>query len=311
MILVAGESLIDIITRGGDLRAVPGGGPFNVARTTARLGQRCAYLGPLSTDGFGTELRGFLQADGVDDRWSPAIDAPTTLAVARIDDSGAATYSFYVEGTSAAGLSPEQALAALSARPEVVCVGALGLVLEPTAISLEALVAALGADVLLAVDPNCRPAVVADEAHYRSRLDRLLARADLVKVSTEDLSFLAPREDPVAVAMRLRSLCDGVLLLTDGGHDVHALGENFQLTVPVPRVPVVDTVGAGDSFLGAVLAHWVARGHGREQLRDATAVGQAVEFGVGVSGLTCGRLGADPPRADELPPELFRLIVDP
>src|SRR5262245_28693087 len=96
-IVVAGEALVDLIaTPDGALRAVPGGGPFNVARTIARLGQRCRFLGALSTDGFGRRLRQALAADGVDLSLATSTDLPTTLAVADLDALGAASYQFYL-----------------------------------------------------------------------------------------------------------------------------------------------------------------------------------------------------------------------
>jgi fructokinase len=310
MIVVGGESLIDLIARTDDLSAVPGGGPFNVARTVARLGRGCAYLGSLSTDRFGVRLRESLRADGVDDRWAPSSTDPTTLAVAQIGEGGAATYSFYVERTSASDLSEGQALAILATAPRVLYVGTLGLVLEPAASSYEALVDAVAPGVLVALDPNCRPAVVRDVDAYRERIARLLARADVVKVSTEDLDYLTPGLDHVAGAQQLQDLGPAVVLLTDGGRDVTVVGQEWQRVVPVPKVTVVDTVGAGDSFLGGVLALWEARGLGRDQLIDQAAVVEAVEFGIAVSAITCGRTGADPPRVEELSPDLQSLLAE-
>ena len=92
--------------------------------------------------------------------------------------------------------------------------------LEPAAASYEALVDAAGPDVLVAVDPNCRPAVIRDPDAYRARLARVLARADIVKVSTEDLDYLTPDLDHLGGAQQLRDLGSSVVLLTDGGHDV-------------------------------------------------------------------------------------------
>lgn len=300
MIVVAGESLVDLIAHGDSLRAMPGGGPYNVARTVARLGQPCAYLGALSSDRFGQQLRAALRADGVDDRWAPVSEDPTTLAVAQIGADGAASYGFYVERTSAADLSESQAIRVLDGTPSIVCVGTLGLVLEPVATSLETLITRLDPAVVVAVDPNCRPAVVRDEVAYRARLARVLARADLVKVSGDDLDFLSPDLGHLAGARRLLAGGPSVVLLTDGARDVQVVAQTFHRVLPVPPVPVVDTVGAGDAFLGAVLAHWAHRGLGRGELHDEAAVTRAAAFGVAVSAITCGRVGADPPRADEL-----------
>jgi fructokinase len=310
VIVVGGESLIDLIANTDELNAVPGGGPYNVARTVARLGRDCAYLGSLSTDRFGVRLRETLREDDVSDRWAPFTEDPTTLAVAQIGETGAATYSFYVERTSAADLTTAQALAVLELRPRVLYVGTLGLVLEPAAASYEALVDAVPADVLVAVDPNCRPAVVRDADAYRARLARVLGRADLVKVSTEDLDYLTPDLDHLAGAQQLLDLGPSVVLLTDGGRAVTVVGQEWQRVVPVPPVTVVDTVGAGDSFLGGVLSLWEARGLGRDELIDQQAVIEAVEFGIAISGITCGRTGADPTRVDELGPDLQSLLAE-
>jgi len=300
VIVVAGESLVDLIATGDDLRAVPGGGPYNVARTVARLERPCAYLGPLSTDRFGVRLREGLRTDGVDDRWAPSTEDPTTLAVAQIGDDGAATYGFYVDRTSAAALAEEEALAVLATAPDIVYVGTLGLVLEPVAASLEALVHAVDPHVLVALDPNCRPGAIRDEAGYRARLARVLARADVVKVSTEDLDYLSPGVDPVDAAAGLVGAGPRLVLVTDGGDDVHAVAVGWRRSVPVPRVTVVDTVGAGDSFCGAFLSYWDRASLGRDGLGDWDTVGPALAFATQVAAITCQRRGADPPRAAEL-----------
>src|SRR3954449_2972991 len=115
-IVVTGEALVDLVLGRDDaLTAHPGGGPYNVARTIGRLEQPVAYLGRLSADRFGSRLRRELEADGVDLSAGVGTDAPTTLALAELDESGAATYRFYAEGTSAPGLTPEDADAAFPA----------------------------------------------------------------------------------------------------------------------------------------------------------------------------------------------------
>ena len=302
MIVVAGESLIDLVPTGdGAFRAVPGGGPFNVARTIARLGEPCTYLGSLSSDGFGQILRENLVASGVDDSYAPSTDAPTTLALAWLDDAGAASYLFYVDGTSAAALSVFEARAVLEVTPSILYVGTLGLVLEPMASSVEALVTSLADDALVVVDPNCRPAVIEAHPGFLDRLGRILRRADVVKVSTDDLSYLEPNRPQAAAAHRILAQGPRVLLLTDGGNDVRIFTDWAELRVPVPQVPVVDTIGAGDSFCGGFVTWWHRRGFGREELGDSVLLRDATSFATAVSAITCQRVGADPPWAHELP----------
>jgi fructokinase len=302
VIVVAGESLIDMVPTGdGAFRAVPGGGPFNVARTIARLGEPCTYLGSLSTDGFGQMLREGLVASEVDDSYAPSTDVPTTLALAWLDAAGAASYLFYVDGTSAAALSVFEARAVLEATPRILYVGTLGLVLEPMASSVEALVTSLPSDVLLVVDPNCRPSVIESHPVFLDRLGRILRRADVVKVSTDDLEYLHPGRAGADGAHRILARGPRVLLLTDGDNDVRVFTDWAELRVPVPQVPVVDTIGAGDSFCGGFVTWWHRRGFGREELADSALLRDATSFATAVSAITCQRVGADPPWAHELP----------
>src|SRR3954451_22407269 len=176
--VVAGEALVDLVPDGGAvLREHAGGGPFNTARAIARLGGSVAFLGGLSTDRHGRWLRRLLGDDGVDLRAVVDTDDPTTLALADVDGDGQATYRFYTQGTAAAGLTAETALAALPASARVVCAGGLGLAVEPVAAAMEALVESARPAAMVVVDPNCRPGVAADERAYRERLGRGLGVA--------------------------------------------------------------------------------------------------------------------------------------
>lgn len=295
-VLVAGESLIDLIVDvDGRVDAALGGGPFNVARGVARLETSSAFAGALSEDAFGMRLREALWADGVDLRRTVATERPTTLAVAQLGAEGA-EYRFYTAGTAAPELPAADAPAGLRA----LHVGSLGLVLEPLATAVEQLVATADAQTLVMVDPNWRPAAIADEDAVRARLWRVLTRADVVKVSTEDLGHLFPGVDRGEAALRLLARCGGSVLVTDGGRPARASTTRGEFEVPVPEVPVVDTVGAGDAFCAAFLSWWDRHGHGRHEARNPAALRPAVEFAVRAAAVACTRRGAEPPRSWEL-----------
>ena len=302
MIVVGGESLIDLIVYpGGRLTAIPGGGPFNTARTIGRLGGSSTYLGRLSTDRFGRALLDRLILDGVDCRLVQSTDQPTTLAVAELDDVGAATYQFYVEGTSAPGLSFDGLEPApLPAGARALHVGTLGLVLEPMGTTLESLVHAAGDEIVVMVDPNCRPSATPDPVALRARVTRLAARADVIKVSYDDLAFLYPAADADAAARALLAVGPSAILVTDGGRAVHIVVRGGGMELPVPRVEAVDTVGAGDAFGGAFLSSWIERGLGRGELVDPDRLRPSVEFAIRVASETCRRAGAEPPTAAEM-----------
>ena len=144
-IVVTGEALMDLVVTGrGELRGHPGGGPYTVARTIGRLGQPVVYLGRLSGDALGDHLRSQLEDDGVKLDAIVDTDAPTTLALAEVNAAGVAGYRFYEHGTSAPGLTLEEATAVLPARVDTFYVGTLGLIMEPLATTLESLVRRLG-----------------------------------------------------------------------------------------------------------------------------------------------------------------------
>ena len=301
MIVVAGEGLIDlIIDADATVRAVPGGGPYNTARTIARLGQPIGFLGRVGTDRFGRMLLAGLDGDAADLRYVVATDAPTTLAVAELDATGVASYRFYLDGTSAAGLTTAEAFRALSESLQCLHVGTLGLVMEPIASSLEQLIAGVGQAVLVMVDPNCRPIATRDPARYRARIERLLPRADVVKVSVDDLTFLQPGCDALTGADRILQGGTAVVLLTNGGESVTILTASGHRVLPVAPVDVVDSVGSGDAFGGAFLAWWSSHALGRSDLADVDLVAQAAGFAIKVASRTCERVGADPPTLSEL-----------
>jgi fructokinase len=301
MIVVAGEALIDLVIRPDDrIEATPGGGPFNTARTIARLGGRVAFLGCLATDRFGQRLRDTLVEDGVDLALAATTDLPTTLAIAELDPDGAATYRFHTAETSAPSLTDAAVAAALEARPDALHLGTLGLVLEPMASALSEATERIGLEAIVMLDANCRPSVIRDRAGYLARLRRVAARADVIKVSADDLAYLDPDVEPIVAAHSLAGHGRGVILLTDGGRPVAVSGASGEFEVAVPEVAVVDTIGAGDAFGGAFLARWMEAGHGRRGLTDPAAVREAVELAIEVANLTCQRVGADPPRRVEL-----------
>lgn len=302
-VVVAGEALVDLILRpDGSLAATAGGGPFNAARTLGRLGIETSFLGGISDDRFGHLLRRLLVADGVRLAMPDALDLPTTLALAELDESGAASYRFYFDRTSAPAVTDSDARGAVTSTTRVLHVGTLGLVLEPMASSLERLVADVHDDILVFLDPNCRPTVIEDAASYRGRMRSVLARADVVKVSGDDLDYLGPGVDGLQACRDLLALGPQVVLFTDGAKTVHALVRGgAEFSVAVPSVEVVDTVGAGDAFGGGFLATWVDAGLGRTDLGDLTALRVAVERAIAVAGITCTRAGAEPPHLADLP----------
>jgi fructokinase len=299
MIVVAGEALVDLTVFGdGTVAVAPGGGPFNAARAVARLDVPAAFIGRLSSDRLGARLRAALDADGVSLAGVVQTPDPTTLAIAEVDQDGTAGYHFYLDGTSAPGLTPEAALAGLAAvgdQPAALHIGTLGLQVEPCASAVRALAERLAGRSLVFVDPNCRPAATPDAGEVRERVRAALAAADVVKASDEDLAFLFPREPAASAAVILRSYGARVALVTHGAAGATIVTDAGAARVPGRPVAVIDTIGAGDTFGGAFLAWWVGSGRGAADLADGEALIEATRFAVAAAAVTCSRRGADPP----------------
>ena len=300
MILVAGEALFDLVPDGDALRALPGGGPFNTARTIGRLAQPVAYLGRISSDRFGRRQEALLAADGVALDCVVRTAEPTMLAIADVDAEGVAGYRFYDRGTAAPGLTPEDAVAALPPAVDVLHVGTLGLVLEPAATALEAVVERVADRALVALDANVRPTAIHDPAAYRERLRRLLARTHVLKVSEEDMAWLRPGVPPVDGVRALLAGGPRVGLLTRGPSGAVVVTNGAEVAVPAPPAKVVDTIGAGDAFGGGFVAWWRERGLTRDDLGRTGAVVAATRFACLVAARTCERPGASPPYRSEL-----------
>jgi fructokinase len=304
-IVVGGEALVDLVPHeAGELRAHPGGGPYNTARTLGRLEQDVHYLGCLSNDGFGARLRALLADDGVHLDTAIATRRPTTLALADLDEHGAATYRFYTDGTSAPALTPEQALAALPESVDFLHVGTLGLVMEPVAAALQAVVEALADSALIMVDPNCRPTFIEDRESYRRGIAATLAFAHVVKVSGDDLEYLQPGAELTQAARALLAEGPSVALVTLGSDGALIITAADEHQVDAPEIKVADTIGAGDAFGGGFLAHWQMHGRSRADLADADAVRAATRFACVVAARTCEQPGASPPRLSDLDGDL-------
>jgi fructokinase len=300
-VVVAGEALIDLVVgTDGRVDAHLGGGPFNAARTMARLGVPTTFFGRLAGDRFGRLLREQLTEDGVGIAVPEPSGRPSTLAVVSLDDAGVASYTFYLDGTSVADLDYPAAKWALPAGMTALHVGSLGLLMEPVGTSVERLLLTeVPPGTLVLLDPNCRPGAVADRDAYRGRIGVFASRADIVKASTEDLAYLYPGLPPDEAVTLLLAAGPSLVLVTDGPRPALAFLPGAILSKSVPAVVVADTIGAGDAFGGGFLAWWTAHGLGREDLRDTELVGCALRAAVAAAALTCARPGADPPtRAD-------------
>jgi fructokinase len=308
MFVVCGEALFDVFAAGDTptgiaMDARVGGSPFNVAVGLARLGRRVAFCGALGSGFAGRRLLRALREEGVDTACTPVLDAPTTLGLVGVDERGVASYSFYGEGC-ADRLLPMSVLQKIPAAARAFQFGSYAMVVEPVAATQRALVEREHGRSLIAYDPNVRLNVEPDLERWRGTLAWMAGRADLLKVSDEDLGLLFPGRDADALARAWLAGGVGVVVVTRGGEGAEAWADGLHLrSAPLP-VQVVDTVGAGDTFQAALLT-WLDE-HAKlspQALRRWTGdeLAAALDFAGRAAAITCSRRGADLPRRAELP----------
>ena len=308
VIVVCGEALIDLTssrTETGRFDAHPGGGPCNTAVGLGRLGISTGFLGRLSTDRFGASLRRHLAAAIVDLSMVTDTDDLSTLAVANLDVSGGAAYTFYANGTADPGLTAEMLLP-LGQTVRALHMGTCSLVFEPSGSTLEALFLRerVNGTRFLALDPNVRIGLVSDLDAYRARIERMIAAADLVKVSDADIEALWPDDDVIERVTILAGSGPGVIVLTRGGESLLGFRDNgATVSVPAEKIEVVDTIGAGDTANAAMLA-WLSNHDAlsRPALAALTDdhIADMLRFAARAAAITCSRAGANPPWASEL-----------
>lgn len=307
MILCCGEALIDMLPRvstAGEACFAPyaGGAVFNTAIALGRLGTPAGFFSGVSTDMLGEILADTLTASKVDTSLLARSDRPTTVAFVRLTD-GQASYAFYDEATAGRMLATTD-LPALPDRVQALFFGGISLVSDPAASSYEALLANEAGQRLIMIDPNIRPGFIAgQEAPYRTRISRMIAQSDIVKLSDEDLHWLEGAGDTEALAARLLRQGPTLVLITEGANGARAFSADGSRHRPAGQVTVVDTVGAGDTFNAGFLAGLAREGAltraGLAALTGAQ-IDACLDLGIRAAGITVSRAGANPPWAHEI-----------
>lgn len=307
MIVSCGDALIDFVpvaaADGGEaVRPVVGGSCLNIAVGLARLEVLTGFVGGIANDVFGRMIAQHAEGSNVDLGFATRSDRQSTLAFVRII-AGESQYAFYDAQTASREWTYQRGSIPFS-RIEAVHVGSTTLVNENGAAETAALVADAKSTSTISFDPNCRPNLVKDKAAYLDRMQAFADRADIVRMSDVDFLYLHGDE---AYADRAKALfARGVTLFvvtrgTDGAEAWHRKAGFIK--AEAPRVDVVDTIGAGDSFQAALLAALHRQDRlARAALSELTAdeLRRALSFACRCAAITCTRRGADPPRSNEV-----------
>jgi fructokinase len=307
MILSCGEALIDMLPRvstEGEACFAPyaGGAVFNTAIALGRLGAPSAFFSGVSTDMLGEVLADTLTASKVDTQYCARSGRPTTVAFVKLVH-GQATYAFYDETTAGRMLQTSD-LPTLPANVTALFFGGISLVNDPAASTYEALQAREAPTRLTMIDPNIRPGFIkGQEVPYRARIERMMARADIVKLSDEDLGWLMGAGDLTLRAREILAQGPKLVLITEGAKGARAVTATQDRFVAATAVKVADTVGAGDTFNAGAMAALHAAGMLTKAkisaLPDAV-LDAALSLGTRAAAITVSRPGANPPWAHEL-----------
>ncbi|TPG35672.1 carbohydrate kinase family protein [Mycolicibacterium hodleri] len=292
--LVIGEALIDIVQRDGQVTGEHvGGSPLNVAIGLGRLGRDVDFLTHIGDDERGRRIVEYVKASGVQLVPGSTSAARTPTASATIDENGSATYTFDIEWqlTGTPEVSP----------PAVVHTGSIAGFLDPGCLATAALLDAYRLSTTITYDPNVRPALIVDREQAISRIDRLVEKADVVKASDEDLRWIDPARTPEQIAQAWHESGPSIVAVTMGGQGAFAVCAAGIVRVAARPVEVIDTVGAGDSFMtGLIDALWsleLLGGDRRAALShiDVDALEGVLQAATLASAVTVARAGADLP----------------
>lgn len=302
-IWVCGEALIDLIPRvpkSSKRIAISGGGPANAAHALAKLGIEVEFIGGLSRDKYGVRMRKEFEKDGVGLAFTPDFDQPTCLAIVSIDKNGGASYEFEIEETAtfafdAANLPDEKKYL-----PAALYLGTLATLVEPGASVLAAWVGRVRVSVPIVYDPNIRSVVMDDRDKYQENVSKWVGLATVVKVSSDDLTWLYPNVNQIEIARGW--LLDHseleLVVVTNGADGITGINRDTQVNVPGVKVNVIDTVGAGDT-VGAILLESILR-YGVTGL-NTEYLSHTLHRAALAAAITCSRAGANPPNKEELP----------
>lgn len=289
--VVIGESLLDVVrTRAGESSEKPGGSPLNVAVTLARLGISTELVTALGDDHPADVIEQHLARSGVRLAAGARSLAATSTASARLRPDGSAAYAFDIHWDLR---RPELPAA------DLVHAGSMALFVGPGDEVVRETLARLGRRALVSLDPNIRPALLPPPDVVRERFERLLGHAHVVKLSDEDAAWLYPGSTDAAVLDRILGLGPALAVISRGSRGALLAASTATVEVLAPKVEVVDTIGAGDAFMGGMLARLLEEGLAAavlagEQLVPAE-LAEVGRFAATVAALTVARQGADPP----------------
>ena len=320
MIICCGEVLIDMVPkifpeRVSGFLPLPGGSPFNTAMAIGKLGVPVMFLGKFSNDFFGEILLKRLRDNKVKEDLVIRSEQNTTLAFVKLEKGKNPQYVFYAEGTAERSLCVDDLPKKIPAETNCICFGSIAMTMEPLATAIETLILRENAhqvqgktSPVISYDPNIRPFMIKDKKSFVDRMEKWIAASTIIKLSAEDINYIFANMEPEKALHKILAMGPRMAIATLGPKGALALlrkndGSLIRVEAPVVDLPVVDTIGAGDSFHGAFLS-WLEINDKMSRSNLAalteTELYEALFFANKAASLVCTRQGAEPPTLREI-----------
>ena len=296
-IWVCGEALIDLIPRGEQKVAIVGGGPANTAKALARLGFDSYFIDGISTDSFGGMIKDQLLHDGVNLKYAHYSDKQTCTADVSLDKAGVASYVFTIDGTATFDFTNDWLPDPQEIKPVVLQIGTLATIVQPAADVLLEWAKRVAKVAPIVFDPNVRSSVLPDRPKYQEAIAKWAAISEVIKVSEDDLAWLYPEQDQIAIAEEWIKGGSTLVIITKGSYGIIGVTKDDVVSVPGVKIEVVDTVGAGDTVGAIVVEAIVERGL---KVITGDVLREVLVRATKAAAITCSRAGANPPTRAEI-----------
>ncbi len=305
-VYVTGEALIDFVPRkdeNGDLAFIPkpGGSPYNVALAAARTECKTYFLGNFSNDLFGDLLLNHLKDNKVDCSLSVRSDLPTTLAFVSYE-KGEPKYAFVNENSTNRNLNPVLDRDSIPAG-SFLHVGSISLIDSPVSERIVSLAKNMSDKMILTLDPNVRANLISDKGKWLQTMGKLFDLASIIKLSNEDLEYFASDLTPEQFANKLIKQRNKMIIVTSGSSECQVFVRDHHISLPVPKVEVMDTVGGGDTLMGTTLSWLAKKGLSNKEMLthlDEKQLVKMLRYCTIAAGINCTRSGCNPPYSEEI-----------
>ncbi|MBT4288940.1 MAG: carbohydrate kinase [Deltaproteobacteria bacterium] len=308
MILACGEALIDFISQkdsSGNIlyEPCPGGSPFNTAVTIGRTGVPVGFLGRLSNDMFGDLLMDYINQNKIKPAFVLRSNEPTTLSFVKKRDDKTSEYAFYAQNSATWNIVKNDIPPRLSQKIKCFQFGSISMTMQPFADTVEDFIAREKDNIIISFDPNIRPGMIKNHQAYLEKFEKWSRCCSIIKMSDEDLEWLYPGSSLEDGLEKILNLGAVLAIVTCGEKGVIARNKKAAVAVPIYDLPLVDTVGAGDTFHGTLLAWLYRQGLMERSLLyqlSEEKLREAVQYAIKAAAINCSRRGADPPWADQM-----------